>query len=51
MPGIKSAVQAGLKVVGVIAGSHWKNRLPEPLIKAGAFTIIESYKKINKLIN
>ena len=46
--GVKAGVASGVKVVGVTAGGHWyKNRPTQELLDAGAFVLIDNYKKLH----
>ena len=50
--GVKAGVASGVKVVGVTAGGHWyKNRPTQELLDAGAFVLIDNYKKLHIEIN
>ena len=50
--GVKAGVASGVKVVGVTAGGHWyKNRSTQELLDAGAFVLIDNYKKLLLEIN
>tara|TARA_B100000029_G_scaffold515507_1_gene622984 strand:- start:3092 stop:3757 length:666 start_codon:yes stop_codon:yes gene_type:complete len=50
IPGVRSAVDAGLKVLGVVAASHWKNISYQSLMDAGTYKIIKSYKNLDKIL-
>tara|TARA_B100001029_G_C15045455_1_gene446768 strand:- start:895 stop:1560 length:666 start_codon:yes stop_codon:yes gene_type:complete len=50
LPGVRSAIDAGLKVLGIVAASHWKNISHQSLIDEGTFKIIKSYKDLDKTI-
>ena len=50
VPGVRSAISAGLKVIGVTAASHWKNRSAETLTKEGSTIILKSYLELDKLL-
>jgi len=50
--GVKAGVASGVKVVGMTAGGHWyKNRPTQELLDAGAFVLIDNYKKLHIEIN
>ncbi|MDC0056642.1 HAD family phosphatase [Alphaproteobacteria bacterium] len=50
--GVKAGVASGVKVVGLTAGGHWyKNRSTQELLDAGAFVLIDNYKKLHTEIN
>jgi len=49
--GVKAAYDAGLKVLGITAASHWKNRTSKSLIEEGCIKIMESYSDLNCIIN
>ena len=50
--GVMAGVASGVKVVGVTAGGHWyKNRSTQELLDAGAFVLIDNYKKLHIEIN
>ena len=50
--GVKAGVASGVKVVGVTTGGHWyKNRPTQELLDAGAFVLIDDYKKLHIEIN
>ncbi len=49
--GVSSAYDAGLKVLGITAASHWKNRSSKSLLDAGALEIVDSYDKVDQIIN
>lgn len=50
--GVKAGSASGVKVVGVTAGGHWyKNRSTQELLDAGAFVLIDNYKKLHIEIN
>ena len=50
LPGVKSAVDAGLMVIGVTAASHWNNMPSQSLVDAGSYKIVKSYLDLNKLL-
>ena len=50
--GVRAGVASGIKVFGVTAGGHWyKNRPTQELLEAGAFVLIDNYKKLHIEIN
>lgn len=50
--GVRAGVASGVKVFGVTAGGHWyKNRSTKELLDAGAFVLIDNYKKLHIEIN
>ena len=49
--GVSSAYEAGLKVLGITAASHWKNRSSKSLKDAGVLEIVDSYDKVDQIIN
>jgi len=50
VPGVRSAIAADLKVIGVTAASHWKNRSAESLKKEGSIMILKSYLELDKFL-
>ena len=48
--GVKSAIDANLKVIGVTAASHWTNRSPQILIDAGSYQTINTYLDLIKIL-
>jgi len=49
--GVKAGVAAGVKVVGITAGSHWYNeRSNKELFESGAIEVVNSYSELNNLI-
>ena len=50
VPGVKAASSANLRVIGVTAASHWKNKKSDSLVEAGSFAIMNSYSEYNKIL-
>ena len=50
--GVQAAVAAGVKVVGLIAGSHWhKERSTKELYNSGACGVVNNYKEMILILN
>ena len=50
--GVKAGVAAGIKVIGLIAGSHWhEDRSEEELINSGAFKVVKEYKYLDSVLS
>ena len=49
--GVKAAVNAGVKVIGLTAGGHWhESRDEQELLDVGAFTVTDDYLKVQEII-
>lgn len=49
--GVIAGVAAGVRVIGLTAGGHWHEKRDEKeLLEAGAFIVVNDYKKILKII-
>ena len=49
--GVMAGAAAGVKVIGLTAGGHWHEKRDEKeLLEAGAFIVVNDYKKILKII-
>ena len=50
--GVKAAVSADIKVIGLTAGGHWfKDRSDKELYDAGAYKVVNNYEEVLTLIN
>ena len=48
--GVRAAVDANIKVIGVVSGKHWFGRSSKSLQEAGAYTVANSFEEVLKLI-
>ena len=50
--GVKAAVAAGIKVIGLTAGGHWKeDRSEKELIQSGAFKVVNDFKLLDNILD
>tara|TARA_Y100000590_G_C15424132_1_gene902562 strand:+ start:41 stop:703 length:663 start_codon:yes stop_codon:yes gene_type:complete len=49
--GIKAAVAANVKVIGITCGSHWNDRSSNILLEVGAYSVASNFKEVLKVIN
>ena len=48
--GVQAGVSANIKVIGITAGKHWKNRPKEILLEVGAYNVFSSFKEMLKAL-
>ena len=49
--GVKAAVEANIKAIGVICGSHWNGRSSKILLEVGAYSVARNFEEVLNVIN